>query len=288
MDSKQPRRLTNEKYMPPGFPLRIFRSRISGHLEVHWHEFYEMHLILSGRGTHVLNGDSYPLKKGNLFLLTPADFHEILSQEQEPIEYYNLIFSDEMLKEPLRQLVFPDPHVPVCDVPEEEMNPLVAEFELISRESKQQRPGYLIMIQGALERILTMLSRWCRDEVARKTGSGIGKGKGTPPLQPAISRALSYIQYHFREPLTLQEAAGQAKLAPNYFSDSFRKSVGMSYQRYLQELRLRYASSLLTISRLSVTEICFASGFNTLTHFERAFKRKYGLTPRAYRSDKST
>jgi AraC-like DNA-binding protein len=83
----------------------------------------------------------------------------------------------------------------------------------------------------------------------------------------------------------LEDASKQARLAPNYFSDVFRRATGISFQHYLQELRISFARSLLRASSLPVTDICYASGFRTLTHFERVFKQKYGLTPRAYRQE---
>jgi AraC-like DNA-binding protein len=56
------------------------------------------------------------------------------------------------------------------------------------------------------------------------------------------------------------------------------------FQSYIQELRLSFAKSLLGSAHISVTEACHAAGFNTLTHFEKAFKRKYGKTPRFFQS----
>jgi YesN/AraC family two-component response regulator len=59
------------------------------------------------------------------------------------------------------------------------------------------------------------------------------------------------MQHHFRENLSLQDVARQVQLAPNYFSECFRKSVGVSYQYYLQELRISFARTLLRASALS-------------------------------------
>jgi AraC-like DNA-binding protein len=89
---------------------------------------------------------------------------------------------------------------------------------------------------------------------------------------------------HYREPVTLQAAAEQVALSPNYFSECFRSATGVTFQRYLQSLRLRFAKSILSVSALPVTDICYASGFQTLSNFERAFKREFGHSPTAWRS----
>ncbi|WP_028611604.1 helix-turn-helix transcriptional regulator [Paenibacillus harenae] len=98
-----------------------------------------------------------------------------------------------------------------------------------------------------------------------------------------IRNALLYIQHHFREPLSLANAADYAGLSANYFSECFRRQVGISFQDYLNESRLQFASALLRSSELPVTEVCFAAGFNTISHFDRIFKRKFGCSPREYR-----
>jgi AraC-like DNA-binding protein len=90
---------------------------------------------------------------------------------------------------------------------------------------------------------------------------------------------------HFRENLYLKDVAQQANLAPNYFSEAFHKLTGIPFQTYLQDLRLRFALALLRVSDLSVTEICYASGFNTLSHFLRVFKQKFHQSPNTFRRE---
>ncbi len=176
----QPARLKNRDFMQPSAPIRLFVHTLDRHVDIHWHEFFELAFVISGEGEQILNGKPSRLSKGTLFLLTPADFHELTPAPGEPYVHYNLIF---------------------------------------------------------------------------------------------------------RDALSLQDAAGQANLSPNYFSKCFRQFTGMTYQHFLQDLRLQFAASLAKISDLPITEICFAAGFRTLSHFERAFKQKFGRSPRAYRTE---
>ena len=96
---------------------------------------------------------------------------------------------------------------------------------------------------------------------------------------PGIQKVRIHIQHHFRQPLSLQDAARQAHLSLNYFSQVFHKATGLSFQHYLQQQRLQFAQALLRSSSLPVTELSNLAGFNTLTHFERVFRRKFGITP---------
>jgi AraC-like DNA-binding protein len=77
----------------------------------------------------------------------------------------------------------------------------------------------------------------------------------------------------------LADVAQHAHLSPNYASERFRQLAGEPFQTYLQSRRLRFARSLLDSTNLDVTEICHASGFNNLSHFGRAYRRRYGEAP---------
>jgi AraC-like DNA-binding protein len=93
------------------------------------------------------------------------------------------------------------------------------------------------------------------------------------------------MEQHYRDPLSLELVAAKAHLSPNYFSQLFHEIVGVAFQEHLQILRVRFARSLLRATDMSVTDICYASGFRTLSHFERTFKEEYGTSPSACRRD---
>ncbi|GBF75166.1 AraC family transcriptional regulator [Paenibacillus sp. 598K] len=277
-DRSLPHRLTSREFMQE-LPFRLFISPLAQRLEVHWHEFFELGFVTMGEGKHVINGHSLSARKGMLFLLTPADFHEMIPAPGTTLVHYNLIFSDKLLDKELYRLLFAQyrKHL-VCQLSEEDYGAIAAEFERIHREQEQiaaLEAGRIV--KGAIERLLIELMR----------RSGLPEGAG--PLEQAsdqheIGATIAFLRLHFREPLTLEAAAREAGLSPNYFSTRFRQYTGVTYQHFLQNLRLQFAGSLLQTSTLPITEICFASGFRTLPHFERAFKQRYGVPPSKYRS----
>jgi AraC-like DNA-binding protein/quercetin dioxygenase-like cupin family protein len=271
-----PERLTSESWLASGggegSPMRIFYMTLESRVEVHWHEFYEMSLIAAGEGTHVLNGVAFPLRPGSIFLLTPADFHELVPHTGSRLELYNLIFSEEALSEQLYDALFVKTRAYTASLSGPALEGTESEFRRIQLETRERRPGYGFVVRGALERIMVDLFRNSR-------GAGSTTRTEAISRHPGLRRALIYLNHHFREPLTLAGVAGQAHLSANYFSERFRKSTGSTFQSYLQGLRLRFARSLLSASLLPVSEVCRASGFNSLPHFERAFKQKFGCTP---------
>lgn len=280
MDEHQPKRLMNEHYLSESDPFRIFRHRIDGAIEVHWHEFFEMALVLEGSGVHVLNGKSLRLAPGSLFLVTPADFHEIIPDPGSVIVLYDVVFTQHVLRQELFQWLFQNSGVRVYDLEPKRWTAFRAEFDRMWEESEQGLPGSGWVAQGALERVLIDLARM---------GEGGADGHeypGAGQVHPSIRAAVTFIQHHFREALTLHHVARHAGLSESYFSECFSRQLGVPFQIFLQEQRLQFACSLLKLTELPVTEVCYASGFRTLNHFERAFKKKYNRTPRELRGRK--
>ncbi|WP_435163509.1 helix-turn-helix domain-containing protein [Paenibacillus glycanilyticus] len=273
-----PERLLNENYLDASSPFRIYEHSITNKIETHWHEFFEIAFVLSGSGVHTLNGVSRRLERGLLFLLTPADFHEIVPDPGETIRLYDLIFLESFIKYDLLELIYANSPYSYPFEPKE-ADQLEELCRRIWDETKNADIGHSILIQGALERLLIDLARACR-----KSTPGVREGSSAPHLlHPSLRRGLVYMHHHFREPLTLAKVANYAGLSATYFSECFSKQVGLSYQNYLQQLRLKFAKSLLASTDLTITEVCFAAGFNTVPHFERVFKQTYHQTPSGYR-----
>jgi AraC-like DNA-binding protein len=262
-------------------PFRLFLNPMEGYIDVHWHEFFELVFVLSGTGSQVLNGVTMPLTPGTLFLLTPADFHELQAIGDAPCLHYNFIFSDEALRKELYELLFQTGRSLLsCQIENEAIPRLEAEFATIWSELYEEPGiGSSLFVQSTLERILVELAR--RTSTVKNRDAALGHLEST--TSAAVRSVMTYLQLHFREPFTLEQGAKLANLSPNYFSRCFRELAGITLQSYLQELRLQFASSLLKVTDLPVTEICFASGFSTLSHFERAFKRKFSKAPSHYR-----
>lgn len=275
MTRERPRRLTFAQFMPPKATLELFRGDVTETTGLHWHEFYEMSFIVSGQGSHLLNGKRFSVQRGSLFLLTPADFHELKPNTGQTLQLFNTIFSEEMLDTHLVEMLFHRMERQVTIVQEATMSDIEYEFERLWSEIHAEKRDQQRMIKNSLERILIEFARASEDTIVKEAAAS--------ELLPPIRKALIYMQHHFRESLSLKDAAQQANLTPNYFSELFKKSTGFSFQTHLQDLRLSFAKSLLKASNLTVTEICYGCGFNNLTHFEKVFKQKNGISPKEFR-----
>ena len=99
----------------------------------------------------------------------------------------------------------------------------------------------------------------------------------------SIQMILNYCTAHVHEPLLLEQVAKILHLSKYYISHLFSEKLHMTYGTYIHTLKITEAAKLLEKSDYSVTEVAFASGFNSMRTFNRVFKKYTGVTPQDYR-----
>lgn len=100
---------------------------------------------------------------------------------------------------------------------------------------------------------------------------------------PMISRAKAYIDGNQTEDLSLSQVARAVNASTFYFCKMFKKATGMNFTEYLSRVRIEKAKNLLLNPNLRVSEIAYEVGFQSLTHFNRVFKKIVGQSPSDYR-----
>ena len=101
---------------------------------------------------------------------------------------------------------------------------------------------------------------------------------------PVIARAKQYIQENQAEDLSLGQVAKAVNTSTFYFCKMFKKVTGINFTAYLSRVRIEKAKNLLLNRNLRISEIAYAVGFQSLTHFNRVFKKILGQSPTEYRS----
>lgn len=99
---------------------------------------------------------------------------------------------------------------------------------------------------------------------------------------PVVSKALSYIQAHFNQPITLSEAAESAGVSHTYLSRAFKEEIGKGFNEYLTHYRIEHACQLISSGGMRLKDIATACGFSQYTYFFKVFKQTTGLTPNEY------
>ena len=119
------------------------------------------------------------------------------------------------------------------------------------------------------------------DHLAMKSNQlVVQKANAEPPI---IARARQFIHEHYTEDLSLGRISNIVNMSHFYFCKQFRRATGLSFIEFLARTRLEKAKNLLLNPHLRISEIAFAVGFQSLTHFNRVFKRIVGHSPTGYR-----
>lgn len=98
-----------------------------------------------------------------------------------------------------------------------------------------------------------------------------------------VHDAMEFARLHFREAISLKDAADAARLSPSRFAHIFRERTGTNFVSYVNELRIGRAKNLLSNTGLRVLEAAYQSGFRNLSHFNHVFRKKTGFSPTEYK-----
>ncbi|WP_162415345.1 AraC family transcriptional regulator [Cyclobacterium roseum] len=99
-----------------------------------------------------------------------------------------------------------------------------------------------------------------------------------------MAHVVQFIKANIRENLSLDQLSDKACMSKAHFSRSFKKELGISPMEYILDQRLSLAATYLKQGLTQVQEVCFMAGFNNVTYFIRAFKNRFGKTPKAYQN----
>lgn len=251
-----------------------YYSTFNGRL--HFHDFYEMSIIYEGRSSFLINGSQFHLGTRSLQLVRPSDYHLQMVEKGDYIRYYNLIFSADLLSEPLRNLLESCDGALCTTASESDWKDL----RRLLRKMLEAFPHYSedllaqVFIRCNVENLcLYLLKNKPLEPIAH-----------TETMQEPIRRALTYTQNNYRSPIRLTDVAAAAGLSPSYFSALFHDAMGIPYSSYLNGYRLRIAERYLRSSDLSVKQIAAAYGFRSYPYFVSSFKEAYGMSPGSWRS----
>ncbi len=100
---------------------------------------------------------------------------------------------------------------------------------------------------------------------------------------PNITKAREFISQHHAEDLSLETVARAVHMSTFYFCKQFKKATGISFTNYLGRVRIEKAKEMLLNPHARISEVAFECGFQSLTHFNRVFRKLVGEAPTAYR-----
>ena len=260
-----------ERDMLRGESIHVQKKRDHTWFKKHWHNYFEIIYYKNCVGECKLNGESYPVRGECLFLLTPKDFHEILTEEVAGSHSVILSFVEQAVDGHVLDALTAGPVV-CYDLP-----PLlcaqIEEMAEVFRGKSDYRKQHLTHLLNCV--LIAVLER--------------GKPAGTAvrDVSPMVRESIAYMLTNPAERITLQTFAQRFGVTPAYFSRLFHGSTGIAFKQYLTDLRIECAKRMLEERELPIIDVGFECGFQTPSQFVRSFKARVGQTPSVYRARKT-
>lgn len=274
------------------FPFYIQYGGHEEDTELHQHvDFSELVIVLNGNATHVVNTEEYFIKKGNAFVINGSTPHAY--KDPHDFKICNIMFRPEMLAsigpdlkksngyqalfvlEPYYRNIHSYPGKLALPIPSlEYVESLIA---VMIEEYHGKLQGYQTMLLSRFTELVVYLSRHYDTQEKGIEGNHLMH----------LANAISYMEDHYLEPLTLEAIAGKSNISVRHLNRIFRSHYQMTPITYMLTLRLERACSLLKHSSLTITQISYECGFNDSNYFTRQFRKAYGVSPKVYRQDHS-
>ena len=265
-------------------PFRLFRLRDVGveEMEYHYHEFHKAVFFLGGTASYIVEGRSYFLRPGDVVLVGRHLIHKPVIDPTRPYE---------------RAVLYLDPDfLDGLGAGEEDLGRCfrLAErrrFALTRPDGEDARVlgRALDGLEGALgdrgfgagllarSRLVELLVHLNRAQARDRT-----RAEEVSRADPRIAQVLDHINGNLAADLSVEGLAALAYMSKYHFMRRFRELTGYSVHQYVSEKRLLAAAGLLRRG-LSAQEVSLRCGFQDYSTFQRAFKAKYGVTPRQWR-----
>ena len=259
-----------------------------GNIPWHWHEEIEIILALEG-DTLVLCGETeYLLHAGEMIFVNTNVLHKLKrGQRDTPCRINSLVFAPEFVSgfpQSIIQQRYIAPLIRCSPLSEVVLRPSVPwQKEAIRRFQNAfaafigDRFGYEIIMQAELMQMLLLILENLQDRICE---SPLMQNKDAV----RIKQMLGFIHAHYAEPLTVSQIAASCVISESECYRCFRKVLDTSPIDYLLQYRIRAAAGLLSGSDLSVSDICFATGFNSPSYFAKVFRQELYMSPRKYRA----
>ena len=251
----------------------------------HLHNEYEIYFLVEGERYYFIGSQTYHVKKGGLVFIDRGLVHQTSQAGNESHDRI-LIGLENTVLAPFLSLTgelslshFFEEHCGVLQLNEEDARTVLGYLERIAAELQKKERGYRLMVLSSLAAILCYAHR-----LFLKNGEmPLAAPLSASPKHRKVDEAAAYITEHYREPLSLEGVAGHLFVSKCYLSRIFKEAAGFTVVEYINLCRVRQARRLLLETSMSITELAEYLGFESITYFERVFKKYTLISPLKYR-----
>ena len=265
-----------------GSPFRFWFNNQPAGFTDHWHTAMEIIFTLENTYTIEVHQQTYVMEPGDIAIIPSGTVHSISSPENgcrfvfmfEPNLFSQLPGFNYVLS------LIPQPVLINYDT-----NPQLyrAETALLWELVEHYWGNGLTKDLNIFSTMIRFFSTF-GEHTANVIPPTINNSSKAGSLVSRLSMVLDYLDTHYSENITLEEAANIACFSKFYFTRLFKQYTNQTFYDYLSTKRIKAAEQMLIIPNLPITEISLKAGFSSLSSFNRTFKRLKGCSPSEYRS----
>jgi AraC-like DNA-binding protein len=276
----------NDFFEDPSLPLQVHIRDPQPIFPLHCHTFDELVIILKGTAVHAIDGQSFPVRAGDVFVISQNHEHQYL--QMHGLSLANILFDPDALDLAHWDIrALPGFHALFSLEPafrsqhnfrsrlQLSERQLMRANEIVRQlieETASCAPGYRVMARGLFMQLAVFLSRAYSNKPSDESIDLL-----------RIGDAIAHIETHFDEPITLEQLADTSHLSKRHFTRVFHDCTGRSPIDHLMHIRCEKAAELLIHTDRTITDIAFACGFSDSNYFARAFRKHRGTTPTSWR-----
>ncbi|MDD4688443.1 MAG: AraC family transcriptional regulator [Eubacteriales bacterium] len=248
--------------------------------ELHTHDCYELYYLIEGELIFNTESESYLMRKGSIALFPPGVSHKSYPKD-DPHHRRILIYLKESFIREFLELdskfmkCFDYGHIQLMKVQQKRLESFLD--QIMNEFYRDDETRNMVMVKSLLGIIICYINRFCQEnnKITTTLEDSIPSGN--------ISRAVSHINNHYANDITLSSTAQALGINPSYLSRSFKAAMDCNFSDYLTNVRINKAIVLLLNSDKNITEIAFEVGYNSSNHFCKAFRLAMGISPLRYR-----
>ncbi len=266
-------------------PFSILRNNPQENFPLHEHEFVELVIVTQGTGSYFTEKVSQTIEQGDIFIITPGVRHGY--RDVNGLILISVLYSQEILLSPLADIGtmvgyhalfkiesnFSSSASAKLLLNDEQLAEAVNIINKIEAEIERNKPGFIFFSKVYFLELIGHLSRCYSSDEAEKS-----------PEIMRVAEAIAHIEQHYTKDIEQDDLAKIANLSKSHFLHIFKKTTNTTPLLYQKLLRMEKACSLLTQSRMSITEVSYNCGYHDSNYFTRQFKKVMKMSPKHYRN----
>lgn len=245
-------------------------------------DYYNIGYIISGDRYVITPMEMYSYHKGDVALTPPLFFHRTFSNSNTPYESILIKFTHDFVK-PFIDVIGENEfknfyNSQMFHFTKNSQKKILKIFENMLHEYQKETCYKELILQGMLFHLFTTI-------IEEHIPSDTLKKNPTPLTKPIID-ILFYLESHYSENPTLSQMSKMSNISEGHLSRLFHSQMGMSYSKYLSNLKIEHVKMLLLKTNQSITEIAFNVGYCNSEYLSVCFKKNTGMSPKDFRIQK--